>query len=91
MPKDQGYTNDWPTIAKAVKAEAHWTCSACGAKHNPKHGYCLTVHHKDGDETNNHRSNLIALCQRCHLQRQRRLRLYGPEDHRQMRLPLGAT
>lgn len=27
----------------------------------------LTVHHIDADKTNNQRSNLVALCQRCHL------------------------
>lgn len=26
----------------------------------------LQTHHKDQDKTNNHKSNLIALCQRCH-------------------------
>jgi hypothetical protein len=27
----------------------------------------LTIHHIDGDRTNNNDLNLIALCQRCHL------------------------
>jgi len=27
----------------------------------------LTVHHIDADKSNNDRSNLVALCQRCHL------------------------
>jgi 5-methylcytosine-specific restriction endonuclease McrA len=34
----------------------------------------LTVHHRDGDPTNNRRDNLVALCQRCHLAADRELR-----------------
>ena len=51
----------------------------------------LTVHHKDGDPTNNDRSNLTALCQRCHLDADRRLRSdrrYREESIRQPSLDL---
>lgn len=34
----------------------------------------LTVHHRDGDPTNNRSENLVALCQRCHLRADRALR-----------------
>lgn len=34
----------------------------------------LTVHHLDGDPTNNSSVNLLALCQRCHLRADQRLR-----------------
>ena len=34
----------------------------------------LTIHHIDGDIKNNHESNLIALCQRCHLRLDRPLK-----------------
>ena len=34
----------------------------------------LTVHHIDGNPSNCDRSNLIALCQRCHLAADRKLR-----------------
>lgn len=34
----------------------------------------LTVHHRNGDPQNNNHGNLIALCQRCHLQADRELR-----------------
>ena len=40
----------------------------------------LTVHHRDGDPTNNRRDNLVALCQRCHLSADRALR-DGLIDH----------
>jgi len=81
------YPDDWPQIARNVKATAGWRCEKCGHPDSYEEGYSLTVHHKDGDTTNNSRENLIALCQRCHLRRQSRLRLYGPEDDRQLRLP----
>ena len=78
----------WWTIAYRVKVEAGWRCKECNHEHDPEHGYTLTVRHLDGDTSNNERDNLKALCQRCHLKRQGRLRLYGPEDDRQLRLPL---
>lgn len=82
------YPDDWEMIARAVKEEAGWRCKECGHPDSYEDGYTLTVHHLDGDTSNNERDNLKALCQRCHLKRQGRLRLYGPEDDRQLRLPL---
>jgi hypothetical protein len=82
----RGYPAGWPSVAMSVKEEAGWRCERCGAPHDPAVGYCLTVHHLDGDRSNCSRENLEALCQRCHLRAQRRLALYGPEDGRQMRL-----
>ena len=34
----------------------------------------LTVHHRDTDPSNNDRANLVALCQKCHLDVHRRIR-----------------
>jgi 5-methylcytosine-specific restriction endonuclease McrA len=84
------YPDNWPSIAEMVKEEAHWRCEHCGCPHAAyAHlGYCLTVHHRDGDPLNCERSNLIALCQVCHLRAQARLLRYGPEDERQMRLEI---
>lgn len=84
----KGYPDDWEAIARAVKEEAGWRCKQCGHPDSWEDGYALTVHHLDGDKTNCSRENLKALCQRCHLKRQGRLRLHGPEDDRQLRLPL---
>lgn len=81
-----GYPSNWPEIAARLKQEAGWRCEACGHVHDPEAGYTLTVHHKNGDKANCTRENLAVLCQRCHLRRQGRLRLYGPEDDRQLRL-----
>lgn len=61
------YTADWSAIAAKVKEEIGWRCERCGALHDTPSGYTLTVHHLDGDKSNNARWNLAALCQRCHL------------------------
>lgn len=66
-PRRQLYPENWPAIARKVKDNAGWHCEECGALHNPQIGYCLTVHHIDGDPGNNDPQNLVALCQRCHL------------------------
>lgn len=61
------YPPDWKQIAKAIKDECNWQCVRCGHPHDPKAGYCLTVHHLDADKSNCEWYNLAALCQRCHL------------------------
>ena len=61
------YPENWKEIADQVKEEAEWVCIRCGHPHDPKAGYCLTVHHLDMNPANCHWWNLVALCQRCHL------------------------
>ncbi len=62
------YPPDWDAIATAIKTLAGWRCQRCAAPHAPETGYTLTVHHIDGDPQHNTPENLVALCQRCHLQ-----------------------
>jgi len=69
------YPNDWPEIARRVKNEAGWQCIRCGHEHDPESGYCLTVHHLDGDKFNVKWHNLVALCQRCHLHIQAKVQM----------------
>ena len=83
-----GYPDNWQAISLMVRKEAGWCCEECGHPDSWEDGYTLTVHHLDSDTFNNERDNLKALCQRCHLKRQGRLHFYGPEDDRQLRLPL---
>ena len=64
---DRTYPPDWDLIAREVKDAAGNCCVRCGVAHDPARGYCLTVHHFDGDKANCARWNLMALCQRCHL------------------------
>lgn len=61
------YPADWPEIARRVKEAAGWRCIRCDVPHGPSPAV-LTVHHWDGDKANCRWWNLLALCQRCHLQ-----------------------
>ncbi|GAB4454775.1 MAG: hypothetical protein Kow00120_24510 [Anaerolineae bacterium] len=67
MVSDNEYPANWPEIARDIKARAGWCCEHCGHPHDPATGHVLTVHHLDGDPANCDRTNLVALCQRCHL------------------------
>jgi 5-methylcytosine-specific restriction endonuclease McrA len=69
------YPYNWKEISLQVKLDADWCCVRCGHEHDPAGGYCLTVHHLDGDPTNNAWWNLAALCQRCHLHIQGKVRM----------------
>lgn len=61
------YSEDWDQIGDRVRAEAGGKCIRCDHEHDPVNGYALTVHHFDGNKSNNEWWNLMALCQRCHL------------------------
>lgn len=67
------YAPDWKSIATAIKDAAGWKCVRCGHAHEPETGHTLTVHHLDGDKSNNAWWNTPALCQRCHLSIQSRV------------------
>jgi len=69
------YTPDWPEISKQRKEDAGWKCMRCGHPHDPTSNHVLTVHHLDGDKSNNAEWNTPALCQRCHLNIQGRVSL----------------
>ena len=72
------YPDNWTEIARAVKDAAGWRCVRCGHQHDPKNGYCLTVHHLDLDPQNCRWWNLPALCQRCHLEIQGKVIMERP-------------
>jgi hypothetical protein len=61
------YPADWREIALRVKDEAGWCCVRCGAPNSRDGWRVLTVHHLDGVKSNCRWWNLAALCQRCHL------------------------
>lgn len=42
-----------------------WKCYYCGATHED--GVELHIHHKNQDKTDNSFSNLVCLCEHCHL------------------------
>ena len=51
----------WQTIRKKAKNEKGRFCSICKSTEK------LDVHHNDGDRFNNDMSNLIVLCEPCHI------------------------
>jgi 5-methylcytosine-specific restriction endonuclease McrA len=73
------YPPDWNTIRTVLYARAGWRCEHCGmefekgstkaitARNADGKPAILTIHHLDGNTTHNHWSNLVALCQACHL------------------------
>lgn len=69
------YPSDWKLTAKRIKDAAEWRCERCRHEHDTKGGYMLTVHHLDGDKANCADWNLAALCQRCHLNIQSRVKM----------------
>lgn len=80
------YPKDWKEIALKVKEEAGWRCERCGIPHNPDNpASILTVHHKDRNPTNNSRDNLVALCAKCHLQVEARLKMIERDRNRGQR------
>ncbi len=69
------YPPDWPAIAQRIKDKVGWKCERCQHPHDPASGYCLTVHHLDGNPGNCADWNLAALDQRCHLAIQGRVKM----------------
>ena len=65
-PKPRGkYPPNWAEISTQVREAADGRCERCG--HLPLYPLNLGVHHLDGDKSNNHPANLVALCHSCHL------------------------
>ena len=69
------YPEDWKSIATRIKDAANWTCERCKAPHSVEGALVLTVHHLDGNKSNCADWNLAALCQRCHLAVQARVKM----------------
>lgn len=61
------YADNQAEIHDAIKAKWHYRCERCNHPHSPKTGHVLTIHHLDGNKSNNAEWNLACLCQRCHL------------------------
>jgi 5-methylcytosine-specific restriction endonuclease McrA len=66
------YPDNWDRISQLIRERAGWECELCSADNGSAHWetgskVVLTVHHINGDPTDNRKVNLIALCQRCHL------------------------
>jgi len=81
MPmKRELYPDNWEEISLSIRTAAGWKCEFCGAENSKPHPITgskvvLTVAHLDHNPSNNNRSNLRALCQRCHLAYDKELHL----------------
>jgi 5-methylcytosine-specific restriction endonuclease McrA len=75
MTKISEYPADWPAIALRIKNAANWNCERCGYHNDYLTGHVLTVHHLDGNKLNSADWNLAALCQKCHLTIQGRIKM----------------
>ena len=65
-----GYVRGKEKISKTYRLEMEYTCEQCGVKcKNNMHRRWWHTHHKDGDKTNNRKSNLECLCIGCHSQK----------------------
>jgi len=63
---------NWKYISRCARLRDNNRCKFCGARNKKPHPdtgkkVILTVAHLDHDEENNQFSNLVSLCQRCHL------------------------
>lgn len=69
------YPADWKQIADRIKTAAGGRCERCHHAHDVANHYVLTVHHLDGHKANSADWNLAALCQRCHLHIQAKVKM----------------
>ncbi|MBP6870988.1 MAG: hypothetical protein KBC43_03185 [Bacteroidales bacterium] len=67
-----GYVRNWNQISREYRHRKDYTCETCGIqiKSNIDRRY-LHVHHKNGDKTNNHLTNLECNCILCHAYKDR--------------------
>jgi hypothetical protein len=89
------YPAEWPVISLWVRVSAGWTCEWCAARQGQPHPVTgsrvvLTVAHvHDAAPENVDPRNLAALCQRCHLNHDRRHHLAVQAAKRRARLGTG--
>lgn len=89
------YPKEWPLISLTIRALAGFKCEWCSAENGKPHPdtgstVVLTVAHLDHTPENcAQRSNLAALCQRCHLNYDRFIHVQHAAQTRraQMRTP----
>lgn len=71
------YPPGWREISRRIIADRGHRCEECGQLGHYDYIYgggrnVLTVHHMDGNPSNNDPSNLRVRCQKCHLIKQSR-------------------
>ena len=92
QPENKGrYPKDWRAISLRIRAQAGNKCEWCGAVNgqpNPVTGsvVVLTVAHMDHTPENCAEENLKALCQRCHLNYDRKQHVANAARNRRLKL-----
>lgn len=67
MPTTLVYPREWPIISHTIKTERGWECEICHITQGTDMRNNITTHHKDHNTFNNAPSNLLVVCQKCHL------------------------
>lgn len=73
------YADNWPEISRNIRfGRARGRCEHCGVLHGQRRLFSpkgspviLATAHRDHDPNNNRATNLMSLCQECHLQHDR--------------------
>lgn len=73
----------WGTIKRDIRRRDEDKCRICAKD------YYLHVHHIDHDHTNNKESNLVTLCESCHVSVH--AENYKPSDHEDLPAPWDKT
>jgi hypothetical protein len=68
------YNPDGKEKRREAREAAGNKCIRCGHPNTRKSWHVLTTHHFDGNKANDAWWNLLALCQRCHLSVQNRVK-----------------
>ena len=62
------YPDNWKDISRLVILRANRICQDCG-RSGQTHKVVMTTHHRNYNPGDNRLSNLVCLCQGCHLRR----------------------
>jgi len=61
----KGYTADWDDVSSKARTAANFICQSCSVDLSQYKKF-LHTHHKNGEKSDNHPSNLEIICADCH-------------------------
>lgn len=88
------YPPDWPAISRRIRERAGGKCEWCPARQGEPHPVTgsrvvLTVAHLKPPKSDCRPENLVALCQRCHLNYDRADHIRNRRENRRRRQAAG--